>query len=95
MADGLASGVFYQESDGSIWVDLTDGGLDKKILQRQDGTAVYITQDLGLAVERAGEWKLSGAIYVVGHEQEYHFKVLFAILKKLGYAWADKLRQLS
>ena len=92
---GLKKGVFYKEADNSIWVDLTDIGLDKKVLQRSDGTSVYITQDLGLAVSRQKEWKFSRAIYVVGHEQEYHFRVLFAILKRLGYKWAEKLHHLS
>lgn len=95
IAAGLKKGVFYQEADNSIWVDLTDVGLDKKVLQRSDGTSVYITQDLGLAVSRQKEWKFSRAIYVVGQEQEYHFRVLFAVLKKLGYKWAEKLRHLS
>ncbi|MBI4122702.1 MAG: arginine--tRNA ligase [Parcubacteria group bacterium] len=93
--EGVVKGVFYRENDGSVWVDLTDVGLDKKILQRKDGTSVYVTQDLGLAVTRQKELGFDGMVYVVGHEQEYHFKVLFAILKKLGYAWADKLRHLS
>ena len=95
IAVGLKKGVFYKEPDGSIWVDLTADGLDKKVLQRSDGTSVYITQDLGLAVGRQKEWKFNRAIYVVGHEQEYHFRVLFSVLKRLGYKWAEKLRHLS
>ncbi|MDP3995357.1 MAG: arginine--tRNA ligase, partial [bacterium] len=92
--DGLKKGVFYEE-DGAIWIDLTDIGLDKKLVRRKDGTSVYVTQDFGLAVARQKEFKFDGLVYVVGHEQEYHFKVLFAILKKLGYAWADNLHHLS
>lgn len=92
---GLEQGIFEQESDGSVWVDLINQGLDRKILQRRDGTSVYITQDLGLARERQKEFNFDQMVYVVGHEQEYHFKVLFLILKKLGFAWADKLRHLS
>ncbi|MEK7164851.1 MAG: arginine--tRNA ligase, partial [Patescibacteria group bacterium] len=95
VAEGLKKGAFYREADGSVWVDLTADGLDKKILQRSDGTSVYITQDLGLAVQRHKEFKFTGLAYVVGHEQEYHFKVLFLILQKLGYAWVKKLRHLS
>lgn len=95
VAEGLKKGVFYREADGSVWVDLAGDGLDKKILQRSDGTSVYITQDLGLAAQRQKEFKFDSLSYVVGHEQEYHFKVLFLILKKLGYAWAEKMRHLS
>ena len=95
VAEGLKKGAFYREADGSVWVDLTADGLDKKILQRSDGTSVYITQDLGLAVQRHKEFKFKSLAYVVGHEQEYHFKVLFLILQKLGYEWAHKLRHLS
>lgn len=92
--EGLAKGVFFEE-DGAIWVDLSDVGLDRKVLKRSDGTSVYITQDLGLAVRRRAEHAFSAMVYVVGHEQEYHFKVLFAILKKLGYEWAGNLHHLS
>lgn len=95
VAEGLKKGAFYREADGSVWVDLTADGLDKKILQRSDGTSVYITQDLGLAAQRQKEFKFDSLAYVVGHEQEYHFKVLFLILKKMGYAWAEKMRHLS
>ncbi len=95
VAAGLAKGVFIKEGDGSVWVDLTDAGLDKKILQRSDGTAVYITQDLALAVLRQRDFNFDRLLYVVGHEQEYHFKVLKATLKKLGYSWADKLFHLA
>jgi arginyl-tRNA synthetase len=88
--DGLKRGVFFQKEDGSIWVDLTDDGLDEKLLLRKDGTSVYMTQDIGTAIMRYEDYPdLSQLIYTVGNEQEYHFKVLFLILKKLGYhmAW--------
>ncbi len=92
---GLEKGIFYRKEDGSVWVDLTDEGLDEKLLLRADGTSVYITQDLGTAVKRFAEFDIDTLIYVVGNEQDYHFKVLFAILKKLGYSWAEKLYHLS
>ncbi|OJI06904.1 arginine--tRNA ligase [bacterium CG10_46_32] len=92
--EGIKKGVFYEEG-GALWADLTDVGLDKKLVQRSDGTSVYVTQDFGLAVARQKEFGFDGMVYVVGHEQEYHFKVLFAILKKLGYAWASQLHHLS
>ncbi len=92
---GLEKGIFYRKEDGSVWVDLTDEGLDEKLLLRADGTSVYITQDLGTAVKRFAEFDINTLIYVVGNEQDYHFKVLFAILKKLGYSWAEKLYHLS
>jgi arginyl-tRNA synthetase len=92
---GLDSGVFYRESDGSVWADLSDIGLDKKVLLRKDGTALYMTQDLGTAVFRQGDWAFDRMIYVVGSEQQYHFKVLFHLLKKLKYDWADNLVHLS
>jgi arginyl-tRNA synthetase len=92
---GLKKNVFYKEDDGSIWVDLEDVGLDKKIVQRSDGTSVYVTQDFGLAISRDKEFDFDGMVYVVGHEQEYHFKVLFSIMKKLGYEWSDNLYHLS
>lgn len=93
--DGLKKGIFYQEEDGSIWIDLSEIGLDKKILLRSDGTSIYITQDIGTAVSRHNDWPFTGLIYVVANEQDYHFKVLFYVLKKLGYAWADDLYHLS
>jgi len=93
--DGLSGGVFVKDKDGSVWADLTDSGLDRKLVQRTDGTSVYITQDLGLAVSRYNETGFDRMIYVVGHEQEYHFKVLIEILKKLGMDWADRLHHLS
>ena len=94
--DGLKRGVFFKKDDGSVWIDLTDEGLDEKIVLRADGTAVYITQDIGTAIQRFKEYPdLDSLIYTVGNEQDYHFKVLFLILKKLGYEWADRLYHLS
>lgn len=93
---GVASGVFFKKEDGSIWVDLTPDGLDQKVLLRSDGTSVYMTQDIGTAMLRFRDFpKIEGQVYTVGNEQEYHFKVLFLILKKLGYAWAEKCYHLS
>ncbi|RRT91548.1 arginine--tRNA ligase [Empedobacter falsenii] len=94
--DGLNKSVFYKREDGSVWIDLTAEGLDEKLVLRSDGTSVYITQDLGTAVERfKNNPTLEDLTYVVGNEQDYHFKVLFLILKKLGYSWADALHHLS
>ncbi|KOF02805.1 arginyl-tRNA synthetase [Roseivirga seohaensis subsp. aquiponti] len=94
--EGLEKGVFYKKEDGSIWVDLTDEGLDQKLLLRSDGTSVYMTQDIGTAIMRYEDYPdLSQLIYTVGNEQEYHFKVLFLILKKLGYEWAEACYHLS
>jgi arginyl-tRNA synthetase len=93
--EGLSKGVFFKKPDGSVWIDLTADGLDEKVLLRSDGTSVYMTQDLGTAVERANEYHFSDLVYVVGNEQEYHFKVLKLVLKKLGYSWADHLVHLS
>jgi arginyl-tRNA synthetase len=94
--EGLQKGVFYQKEDGSVWIDLTDDGLDHKLLLRSDGTSVYITQDMGTAVERFREFAdLDQLIYTVGNEQDYHFKVLFLILKKLGYKQAEECYHLS
>lgn len=93
--EGLSKGVFFQKENGSVWVDLTDEGLDEKLLLRSDGTSVYITQDLGTAVERFKNNDIKKLIYTVGNEQDYHFQVLFKILKKLGYEWADDLYHLS
>ena len=95
VAQGILKDVFKKEEDGSVSINLEDIDLDKKILQRADGTSIYITQDLALAVERQKEFKADSLIYVVGQEQEYHFKVLFEILKRLGYEWAKNLRHLS
>ncbi|MCL5129001.1 arginine--tRNA ligase [Algibacter sp. L4_22] len=93
---GLKSGVFVKEEDGSVWCDLTEDGLDKKIVQRSDGTAVYMTQDIGTAIQRIKDFPdVGGMVYTVGNEQDYHFKVLFLILKKLGFDWADNLYHLS
>ncbi|RXM40322.1 arginine--tRNA ligase [Chryseobacterium sp. CH21] len=92
---GLDKGVLYQKEDGSVWCDLTDEGLDQKLLLRSDGTSVYMTQDLGTAVERFKQDNIQKLIYTVGNEQDYHFQVLFKILKKLGYEWADQLFHLS
>ena len=94
--EGLQKEVFFQKKDGSIWCDLTEDGLDEKIVQRSDGTAVYMTQDIGTAIQRVKDFQdITGMIYTVGNEQDYHFKVLFLILKKLGYQWADHLYHLS
>jgi arginyl-tRNA synthetase len=95
VAIGLEKGVFYKKQDGSVWIDLTADGLDEKIVLRSDGTAVYMTQDIGTAIERFKDFDLSELVYTVGNEQDYHFKVLFLILKKLGFAWADNLYHLS
>jgi arginyl-tRNA synthetase len=95
VAEGLKSGVFFKKEDGSVWIDLSNEGLDEKIVLRSDGTAVYITQDIGTAIQRFKEYDLKSLIYTVGNEQDYHFKVLFLILKKLGYEWADQLYHLS
>jgi len=93
---GLEKGVFFTKEDGSIWCDLTEEGMDEKLVLRSDGTAVYITQDLGTAVQRVKDYPdIGGMIYTVGNEQDYHFKVLFLILKKLGYSWAENLFHLS
>ncbi|MCB0476774.1 MAG: arginine--tRNA ligase [Crocinitomicaceae bacterium] len=93
---GLKDGIFYQKEDGSIWVDLTDEGLDHKLLLRSDGTAVYMTQDIGTAIERKKNYpELKGIIYTVGNEQDYHFQALFKILKKLGFDWYEECYHLS
>ena len=93
---GLKSGVFFQKEDGSVWCDLTEDGLDEKLVLRSDGTAVYMTQDIGTAIQRSKDIPdVGGMVYTVGNEQDYHFKVLFLILKKLGYSWAESLFHLS
>ncbi len=92
---GLESGVFYQKDDGSVWIDLEDEGLDHKLVLRSDGTSVYMTQDIGTAIQRFKDFDAKGMTYVVGNEQDYHFKVLFLILSKLGYPWAKQLHHLS
>ena len=93
--EGLKQGVFFQKQDGSVWCDLTEEGLDQKLLLRSDGTSVYMTQDLGTAVSRYDESAFNKHIYVVGNEQNYHFQVLKVLIKKLGYPWADNLIHLS
>ncbi len=95
VSEGLDKGVFTRRADGSIWVDLTNDGLDEKLLMRSDGTSVYITQDIGTAIQRFDEYHLDEHIYVVGNEQEYHFQVLKLVLGKLGYKWSDNLFHLS
>ncbi|MFS4456396.1 arginine--tRNA ligase [Maribacter sp. 2304DJ31-5] len=96
VADGLKKDVFHKKEDGSVWIDLTDEGLDEKIVLRSDGTAVYMTQDIGTAIQRVKDYSdVDGMVYTVGNEQDYHFKVLFLILKKLGYTWAEQLYHLS
>jgi len=93
---GVESGVFFRKADGSVWVDLTGDGLDQKVLLRADGTSVYMTQDIGTAILRFRDFPgIEGQVYTVGNEQEYHFKVLFLILRKLGFAWAEKCFHLS
>ena len=94
--NGLDKGDYYQKEDRSVWVDLSDRKLDDKLLLRADGTSVYMTQDIGTAIQRHNDYSgLSGLIYTVGNEQEHHFKVLFAILEKLGYDWAQECSHLS
>jgi arginyl-tRNA synthetase len=96
VAQGLEKGVFYKKEDGSVWCDLTDDGLDEKIVLRSDGTAVYMTQDIGTAIQRVKDYAdVGGMVYTVGNEQDYHFQVLFLILKKLGFDWANQLYHLS
>lgn len=93
--DGLERGVFYQKDDGSVWANLEAEKLDQKVVLRSDGTSVYMTQDIGTAIERYEEWQMDNMIYVVGNEQDYHFKALFAILHQLGYDWAQRCFHLS
>lgn len=96
VAEGLEKGVFFKKEDGSVWIDLTEDGLDEKIVLRADGTAVYMTQDIGTAIQRIKDHPdVNGMVYTVGNEQDYHFKVLFLILKKLGFDWANQLYHLS
>ena len=92
---GLDKGVFYKKEDGSVWIDLSAEGLDEKIILRSDGTAVYMTQDIGTAIQRHEDFNFSNMAYTVGNEQDYHFKVLFLILDKLGYEWAKSCYHLS
>lgn len=94
--EGLANNILFKKEDGSVWIDLTEEGLDEKLLLRADGTAVYMTQDLGTALQRYRDNpQMSGMVYTVGNEQDYHFNVLFLILKKLGFSWAESLHHLS
>ncbi len=96
IADGITREVFFKKEDGSVWCDLTDEGLDEKLVLRSDGTAVYMTQDIGTAIQRVKDHSdINGMVYTVGNEQDYHFKVLFLILKKLGFSWAAQLFHLS
>ena len=96
VAQGIEKGVFFKKEDGSVWCDLTDEGLDEKIVLRSDGTAVYMTQDIGTAIQRVKDFPdVGGMVYTVGNEQDYHFQVLFLILKKLGFDWAKQLHHLS
>jgi len=96
VTEGLKSEVFFKKEDGSVWCDLTEDGLDEKIVLRADGTAVYMTQDIGTAIQRIKDYPdVGGMVYTVGNEQDYHFKVLFLILKKLGFDWAKNLFHLS
>jgi arginyl-tRNA synthetase len=96
ISEGLETGVFFRKSDGSVWCDLTEDGLDEKIVLRSDGTAVYMTQDIGTAIQRVKDYPdVGGMVYTVGNEQDYHFQVLFLILKKLGFEWAKNLYHLS
>ena len=92
---GLADGVLYRKDSGSVWADLTGDGLDHKLLLRDDGTSVYMTQDIGTAYDRFNEFNMDQEIYVVGNEQNYHFQVLSLVCKKLGFDWADKIKHLS
>lgn len=93
--DGLSRGIFYRESDGSVWANLEDIGLDRKVLLRKDGTSLYMTQDIGTAIQRHKDWPFDELVYVVASEQQYHFKVLFELLKRLGHDWASYLHHLS
>jgi len=95
VAAGLEKGIFFKKEDGSVWIDLTDEGLDEKIVLRADGTAVYMTQDIGTAIERFKDFDLDELVYTVGNEQDYHFKVLFLILEKLGFNWGKNCYHLS
>ena len=96
VAQGIEKGIFFKKEDGSVWCDLTEDGLDEKIVLRSDGTAVYMTQDIGTAIQRVKDFPdVGGMVYTVGNEQDYHFQVLFLILKKLGFDWSKQLHHLS
>ncbi len=93
--DGLAKGLFQQDPDGSVWVDLTPQGMEREVLLRWDGTSLYITQDIGVAIQRSKDWPFDRLIYVVASEQRHHFHVLFKVLELLGYPWAANLHHLA
>lgn len=93
--EGLSRGVFYRDGDGSVWADLEDVGLDRKVLLRKDGTSIYITQDIGTAIQRSKDWPFDELVYVVASEQHYHFRALFEILRRLGYSWSKNLFHLA
>ena len=95
VSKGLEKGIFERQSDSSVWIDLTDKGLDRKLILRSDGTSVYMTQDIGLAMQRYDQYKFDQMVYVVGDEQNYHFQVLFAIMKAMNEPYADHLFHLS
>ena len=96
VVNGLKDGVFYEKEDHSVWVDLSNEKMDDKLLLRADGTSVYMTQDIGTAIERYKDFpEISGMIYTVGNEQNHHFKVLFTILNKIGYEWSEECYHLS
>jgi len=93
--EGLEQGIFYRDEEGTVWINLEEEGLDKKVLLRRDGTSLYITQDIGTAISRHDDYPFDSLVYVVASEQQYHFKVLFKVLERLGYAWAPSLYHLS
>lgn len=92
---GLEQGLFSRDENGTVWVDLTDIGLDKKVLLRADGTSLYLTQDIGTAIQRQQDWPFDQLVYVVASEQRYHFQVLFEVLRRLGHPWAENLHHLA
>ncbi len=92
---GLEKGIFQKDPDGSVWVDLSDEGMDREVLLRSDGTSIYLTQDIGTAIQRSKDWPFDRMIYVVGSEQRHHFQVLFRVLARLGYPWASSLHHLA
>jgi arginyl-tRNA synthetase len=92
---GLEKGIFQKDPDGSVWVDLTEDGMDREVLLRSDGTSIYLTQDIGTAIQRSKDWHFDRMIYVVGSEQRHHFQVLFKVLARLGYPWASSLHHLA
>ncbi|MGO9412277.1 MAG: arginine--tRNA ligase [Spirochaetia bacterium] len=92
---GLGKGIFQKDPDGSVWVDLTDDGMEREVLLRSDGTSIYLTQDIGTAIQRSKDWQFDRMIYVVGSEQRHHFQVLFKVLARLGHPWASNLHHLA